>query len=106
MSTTVTSVRIPDDILAALDALAASRDRARNYLIVEALEAYLHRQAPGEEDLRLLPSQRPPYVPPPNSDEEAFLANLDAAYDDLDPNDTLILEGARRAMRRVLEAAE
>lgn len=45
MATSTTSVRLPDEILADLDALAHATDRTRNYWITEAVKEFVQREA-------------------------------------------------------------
>lgn len=49
------------------------------------------------------PSQRVVPLPPPGSDEAAFLANLNDVYGEADSGDEIIQDGIRIAMRDVLE---
>ncbi len=40
-----TSIRLPDDVIADLDALADATSRKRNYLITEAVKEFVRREA-------------------------------------------------------------
>ncbi len=61
---------------------------------------------PYPDDSRLLPSQRDPLpAPAPGTDEALFVDSLNAVYGaEPDSEDTIVLEGIRRAMGRVLAA--
>ncbi len=45
MVTRTTSIRLPDDVIADLDALADATSRNRNYLITEAVKEFVRREA-------------------------------------------------------------
>lgn len=51
----------------------------------------------------LLPSQRTPIPPPPDSEEASFLANLNEVYGE-EPQEDEVIEGIRRTMRAVVDS--
>jgi hypothetical protein len=62
------------------------------------------RMACSGENATLLPSQRAPTPPPPDSEEASFLANLNEVYGE-EPQEDEVIEGIRRTMRTVLDPA-